>query len=660
MAQDNLKIIAKVVVDNKQAKVKAAETGSEIAKNVDKGAKKAKFGDQIKDQLEKVKKGVEVLGQSGDKLSKIGDFFKGGYIAAFVAAVMMAAKAIKTMWDNAHESAEEYKKRMENNQRFLDESIKKTQQDENLSRTWIQRLQEINKMEKISNAHKAEALILIRQLTEMYGYLGIEIDKQTGKLNGLHQAHMRVADSNYQTELRDREKQVDLLLGTGGSAHGAMIPVINFFKQYTPNTYGGANFQSQINLDLYNNNIKNAANMGLDVKMRQEKQRIRTIYVNGQSAESIQQVSDQQVEANKAWNNGGLQGKMQWVQYMRNHKDYKGNADFQQALDQLEKQLKEAMIKQQAYKSLKQLGKPSARAFTSQITNTQKHIDRVNQQSEKHQKQEEQRRQTLNYANMTTREKIQYQQKRQTEETEKISSADAELKKLSAEYQQAEKDLLSLTEKRNSLSSNDPQYGQLSKQILLDQRKLAELAEKRAETAAKLQVALTAEMTAKNEENRLQQQLINKTEKQIALQEKIKKLKLQGRFEQAKQLEKQAKFEQSFGKMGVDLLNQINGDSFESQYKRKIQQLEKTVGGELSAEQKDEIATYIKTKIQLSGLPQIEQYQQYTNELTRRGGFNSAYRDNRQKIEQQIANNTAISADLLKQLKLILEKYGVY
>lgn len=650
MASEKIQAVVKVTTDSKQAENQAKKIGQNIGKNVESGTKKIKFGDAIKGQLQKVKQGIQAVGISGEKLSKIGDFFRGGYIAAFAAAIMLAAKAIKTMWDNANESAEEYKKRMESNQRFFDESIKKSQQDENLTRTWFDRLKEINKMEKISNSHKAEALMLIRELTERYGDLGIEIDKQTGKLNGLHQAQMRVADLNYQTQLKNREKQVDLILGTGGSAHRAAARVI---EKLSVSIGRGANFMQPMLNGTYKT-TEQAKNMGLDVVFSTNNKRNLLSGINGKFA-GEETVDDTEISAIKKWNDGGFQGKLQWVQYMRNHKDYKGNSDFQQALDQLEKQLKDAMDKQKEYKSFKYLGKPSVRAFTSQIATTQKHIDRVNQQSVKQQKQEEQRRQTLNYANMTTREKIQYQKKRQTEETEKISSADAELKKLSAEYQQAETDLLPLMKKREGLSLDNPQYGQLSKQILSDQKKLAELAEKRAETAAKLQVALTAEMTAKNEENRLQQQLINRTEKQIALQEKIKKLKLQGRFEQAKQLEKQAKFEQSFGKMGIDILKQINGDSLESQYKQKIQQLEKTIGGELSAEQKENLYEMVKIKFNLENLPEIDSYRVDTNQLTRRGGFKTGYVSNAEQISRQIEQNTKQQVNLTKQLKMIVQ-----
>ena len=76
--QSNAKIVLQVVTDAEEAKKQAKNIGKDVAKNVEKGANNIKFGDKIKGQLDKLKKGLDAVGISANGLGKLGNLFKGG------------------------------------------------------------------------------------------------------------------------------------------------------------------------------------------------------------------------------------------------------------------------------------------------------------------------------------------------------------------------------------------------------------------------------------------------------------------------------------------------------------------------------------------------------------------------------------------------------
>lgn len=717
---EEFKIIAKIVTDDKQAKVSAEATGKEIAKKVDSGAEKAKFGDtlnkqfdkikkntfadDIKGKLEDVKKGIQAIGVGGDRLSKIGDFFQGGMIAAFAAAALMAAQALKKMWDDAHESAEQYYERMQKNQEILDRAIEKAQAENQATNDWFNRLHEINNLEKISNAQKAEAAILIENLTRKYGQLGITVDGTSGKYQNLYQAQLKVLDLQYESELRLRQQKRDSYTGTGGTAHAAASGLMG--KIGLVRVVGKSTLDTEIDRSRYNT-IGQAKNMGLDVRMRQDQKRVSRHVMSGQTVYTQDKADQAQIEANKAWNNGGLQGKLKWVQYMRNNKEYRGDADFQSLLNNLEKQILEAMIASDQFSAFKATGRPSEQKALQDVSANNRRIQQQRAKGEDVEKQNAERRriqqQQAEYQALDTQGKIDQQTRKNSEAKTEITRATAEVKRLQAEYQQSDNDLA------ETIKSGDVT------KIEVAQKQHLELLQRLNAEKQQLQDARNTQQSSKLEIQRLKQQLAREqqqqgnngngsgtssktplaenyyrqSKQQAEYELRYQKLLLQGLFSEAEELRVINDLKKQGLKLSASQIDEIvtaNSELADLAIQREIVSLGKGImqgkGSKkqqlkaeadeiinameqankrfLSQSEKADVRELLKLREKLNSLPSVESYQIQATELTRRGGFKTGYVDNSTKIQQQIASNTQKSTQYLREIKNIQDKYSKY
>ena len=110
--------------------------------------------------------------------------YSGPYVGAAVVGIGLLATAIKNIREQTeldaqtiHENAERALKSAQAVKQFISESEK----------DW-NRLGELSSATELSNVQNQEATAIIQRLTETYGYLGIEIDKTTGKLKGYAEA----------------------------------------------------------------------------------------------------------------------------------------------------------------------------------------------------------------------------------------------------------------------------------------------------------------------------------------------------------------------------------------------------------------------------------------------------------------------------------------
>lgn len=708
MAQE-FKIIAKIVTDDKQAKVKASQTGKDIANNINSSGKGVNVGDSINKQLDKVKKntfadaikgkledakkGIQALGVGGDRLSKIGDFFKGGAIAAFAAVAIAAGAALKKMWDDAHQSAEQYYNRMQKNQQFLDKAISKSEQENKNTQQWFDRLQEINNQEKISNANKAQAAMLLQLLTKKYGELGIAVDKDTGKMRGLYEAQLKILDLQYQNELRLREKKVEGYTGKGGTAHRAASAVTGKIGVVEVGI-DGTTTDTEIDRRKHAER-SDAQNMGLDVKMRQDKERVsRHTAQNGFVTYTTSYASDQQIEANKAWNNGGLQGKLKWVQFMRNNKDYTGNADFQAALDNLEKQILEAIVAEDQKTAYKNLNKPSQQAYFQGVASRGRKISEEQKRAEMQRKTAEQRRrsqkQQFEYSGLDTASKIKWQENKKSKAQTEIAEMSETVAELQKAYQASGKKLKQVQEKGDKIA-----FQKLQKQHIV-------LLEKLNGQKRKLQKAKDDQQTADIEMKRLQQQLKRQQQtgggkgsgnyyqnkkQEIQFELQCQKLLLQGKFDQIEKLKiinelkkqgvqidnqeiqtliqkskelKNIKVDQDLKSEALTLYDSLTPKTADSIYQQRIRKY-KQQGIELNSDQKDGLKQLIQLQFNSENMPQLDlsKFEIKSNELTRRGGFaNGAVVPETDRINTAIMNNTKSQVQILTQVKTLLEKMG--
>lgn len=184
MADSKAKIVLEVVTDAKKAEKQM--------KNIDGKFKKLSFGEKVKKQFEQAKKGVEALGQSGDKLTKFGDFFTAGKLGVLALGITALVKVAKSAFDDLFLSMGEKIKKAQIAFSNAQTNTNTEKTNQNVDNGYIQRLQELSEVEKLSNLEKKEALFLIQELNKRYGDLGITIDSTTGKIIGLSEAQQKI------------------------------------------------------------------------------------------------------------------------------------------------------------------------------------------------------------------------------------------------------------------------------------------------------------------------------------------------------------------------------------------------------------------------------------------------------------------------------------
>ena len=184
MADSRAKIVVEVVTDANKAE-------SQI-KNMNDKVKKLSFGEKMKKQFEQAKKGVEALGQSGDRLSKFGDFFTAGKLGALALGITALVKVAKSAFDDLFLSMGEKIKKAQIAFSNAQTNTNTEKTNQNVDNGYVQRLQELSEAEKLSNLEKKEALFLIQELNKRYGDLGITIDSTTGKIIGLSEAQQKI------------------------------------------------------------------------------------------------------------------------------------------------------------------------------------------------------------------------------------------------------------------------------------------------------------------------------------------------------------------------------------------------------------------------------------------------------------------------------------
>lgn len=192
-----------------EAKQKAKKAGETVQKELNKGTKKITFGQKIKGEFQKIKKGIQAVGISGDKLGKIGEFLSaGGKLGALAAGFAILGKQISDMWDRATLSAEEYAKKQELRLKDSAEKVQKTQQRHNEDNNYFQRLVELAKVEQMSLQQKEEAIQIIEILNKRYANLGLTIDSVTGSILGLANAHAKMSAEQKKEMLENLRGQV--------------------------------------------------------------------------------------------------------------------------------------------------------------------------------------------------------------------------------------------------------------------------------------------------------------------------------------------------------------------------------------------------------------------------------------------------------------------
>ena len=228
----------KDAAENAASGIRAVGNAAEKAAGTAKNGMKAAAGN-IKTAAGAASGVVSALGGVSPQLSIIGQALQAllsGPIALVTVAVTALISAATMAWDACTMSAEEYRKKLAAILDLQGKVTDRIREGTETSMHYLNRLEEINRMENKGNAAKAEQARLLETLSKRYGELGIAIDKDTGKMSGFDEARKKIlgadapklADSlQKQFELKVKQiPQVNVGISSGNSEEIARLEAV--------------------------------------------------------------------------------------------------------------------------------------------------------------------------------------------------------------------------------------------------------------------------------------------------------------------------------------------------------------------------------------------------------------------------------------------------
>ncbi|MBP5586528.1 MAG: hypothetical protein J6Y92_09275 [Lentisphaeria bacterium] len=179
---------------------KAGEAAKQAGEKTGSGMKQA--AGSIKSAAGAASGVVSALGGVAPQLGFIGSALQmllSGPIAAITAAVTALITAATMAWDACTVSAEEYRQKLAAILDLQGKVTERIRDSMDTSTRYLNRLEEIDRMEIKGNAAKAEQARLLEILTKRYGDLGIVIDEETGKMSGFDEARKRMRGEDAST-----------------------------------------------------------------------------------------------------------------------------------------------------------------------------------------------------------------------------------------------------------------------------------------------------------------------------------------------------------------------------------------------------------------------------------------------------------------------------
>lgn len=342
----------------------AKKAGQKAQKQLNKADKKLTFGDKAKQNLDKLKIGIQNIGIGGDRLSKLGQLFKGGgWIAVAAAGVGLIAKGAMALWQKMTLSSEQAIARAERLRKNAQESLDQNYKDSDAATVYFDRLKQLNEEQQLSNLQKMQTIVIVNNLTKVYGDLGLSISSATGKVLGLNQAMERFAKINRDLQLKNAKQVFDNAKTSADTSFKDMFG--NGMWSWLLGAKGGT-------LDLFGKGADNQIKKGLDAKLSMSGTKAKAVVSLGAVRTQYvpRELTEEQKKLRQGWNNGGIQGKINFLEDM-----YKKTTDGQQqkALEQLINKLKQLKKAQQQYQAIQRHGFKNDQEYL-------KHLQRQNKQ----------------------------------------------------------------------------------------------------------------------------------------------------------------------------------------------------------------------------------------------------------------------------------------
>lgn len=179
-----------------------------------------KFSSGAQNDFKQVGKGASKAGrlissmsaEAGGAFGKLGSIIgavASGPVVALTAALGALVAAGVDILDRMTLSAEEYAKKLDIAAQAADKNRAAVEKQVAEDAGYIERLQQLADKEVLSNAAKAEAATLIKNLTSRYGDLGISIDEVTGKITGMDEAQKKFQERQKQQRMQALQEQMN-------------------------------------------------------------------------------------------------------------------------------------------------------------------------------------------------------------------------------------------------------------------------------------------------------------------------------------------------------------------------------------------------------------------------------------------------------------------
>ena len=163
-----------------------ADKLAEVKKTVGQAPKRTFFG-ALGGEIKGAWKAMTDFGGGAKKLTAVLGTGAGA-IGAFAAGAASLVKLGVMAYDAWRSGLQEASEQIQRNVESVREAAEANEQLRQKSDGYANRLSELSKQERLSNADKVEAIKLIKDLSGAYGDLGVKIDATTGKLVGVDEA----------------------------------------------------------------------------------------------------------------------------------------------------------------------------------------------------------------------------------------------------------------------------------------------------------------------------------------------------------------------------------------------------------------------------------------------------------------------------------------
>ena len=367
----------------------------------------------------------------------------------------------------------------------------------------------------------------------------------------------------------------------------------NLMKQWIGEWYNIFNKKSITDFGQFQKGRSDIFSKGIDVKFNEdyvmEKQYTGSVQGGSSQYQWVKrQLTPQQKKQAQLWNNGGLQGK---IQFLENKLSNSTTKDQIQALNKMIAVLKELQKAQKQLQAIKKTGFKNTddylKKLKQQNQQTRKLKDGVKKQAEQYLKNRKAKEQAQFYANLKpTSTKIAYQQVKLQVQKQELKPLQDKKIKIKTQLQFAEKEL------EKALKTEDPQSIEKVYKRVNELVKQSAQAEKavldKQEKIRNIQVEINKLNKLQNQENlkklKTDEQRIKKLRQQLQIEKKKQKYSLNQKNKAESvindQQQKKVQVEtdlQSAKKSRADILKQLGNMSFPLQfeYQEQIKKLKK-------------------------------------------------------------------------------------